>query len=166
MVRISDGALVFLVLISPFLLVGVLYLVISQKICTNMIEVSSKQSRSHFYVCMHTECCCRCCCCSVSCYIAVAAAAVLLFPAAVRHRVPDGQIWCWFVESDPSVLFFFIQTRFFLCTPWQYCIAFTVSICLRTSPVIAGMLHGEAPLVILYDFLPDSFVNFLFLQRL
>ena len=31
-----------------------------------MIEVSSEQSRSQFY--MHTLCCCRCCCCSVCCY--------------------------------------------------------------------------------------------------
>ena len=34
-----------------------------------------------------------------------AAAAALLLPAAVRHRVPDSQICCWFIESDPSVFF-------------------------------------------------------------
>ena len=48
----------------------------------------------------------------VATYTAVVAAAVLLLPAAVCHRVPDGQIWCWFVESDPSVFFLFNQTRF------------------------------------------------------
>ena len=25
---------------------------------------------------------------------------MLLLPAVVRHRVPDGQICCWFIESD------------------------------------------------------------------
>ena len=36
------------------------------------------------------------------------ATAVLLPPGAVRHRVPDGNICCWFIESDPSVFFLFI----------------------------------------------------------
>ena len=56
-----------------------------------MIDVSSDQSSSRFYVYAHRVlpppllllCC----------YTAVgAAAAVLLLPAAVRHRVLDGQI--------------------------------------------------------------------------
>ena len=51
-------------------------------------------------------------CCYAAVAAVVAAAAVLLLPAAVCHRVPDGQIWCWFVESDPSVFFLFNQTRF------------------------------------------------------
>ena len=50
------------------------------------------------------------CCCTAA--VIVAAAAVLLLPAAVTHRVPDDQICCCFIESDPSVLFLFIQTRF------------------------------------------------------
>ena len=81
-----------------------------------MIKLSSEQLRSQF--CMHTECR-RCCCrCSVCCYTAVVAAAVvLLLPASVRHRVPDGQIWCWFIESDPSVFFLFIQTRLIFDVP-------------------------------------------------
>ena len=37
--------------------------------------------------------------------------AILLASAAVRHRVPDGKVCCWFIESDSSVLFLFIQTR-------------------------------------------------------
>ena len=112
MVRISDGVF-FCVPFSPFFCSSV-------RICTMMIDVSSEQSRSQFY--MHTECCC---CCSVCCYTAVvAAAAVMLLPAAVRHRVPDGQIWCWFIESDPSVFFLFIQTLFiFDGTPWQYSVS-------------------------------------------
>ena len=64
-------------------------------------------------------------------YTAVAAAAVLLLPAAVRHRVPDGQICGWSIESDPSVFFLFIQTRFLYFGPSQYCVAFTASICLH-----------------------------------
>ena len=47
----------------------------------------------------------------------VAAAAVLLLPAAVRHRVPDGQIWCWFIESDPSVLFSSFKSDLFFLYP-------------------------------------------------
>ena len=43
---------------------------------------------------------------------AVVGAAVLLLPAAVRHRVPDGQICCWFIESDPGVLFLLFQSSF------------------------------------------------------
>ena len=70
---------------------------------------------------LHTACRCRCCCCSVCCYNAVfAEAAVLLLLAAavaVRHRVPDGQIWCWFIESDPSVFFLFTQTQFIFDVP-------------------------------------------------
>ena len=27
---------------------------------------------------------------------------LLLLAAAVRHRVPDGKICCWFIESDSS----------------------------------------------------------------
>ena len=72
-----------------------------RNICTMMIEESSEQSRSQFY--MHTECRCHCChcCCVVCCYTAVvvlAAAAVLLLPADVRHRVQDGQICRWSIE--------------------------------------------------------------------
>ena len=48
------------------------------------------------------------------------------------HRVPDGQIFCWFMESDSSVFFLFTQMWFcFDGTSWQYCVAFTASICLR-----------------------------------
>ena len=30
---------------------------------------------------------------------------VLPLAAAVRHRVPDGKMCCWFIEYDPSVFF-------------------------------------------------------------
>ena len=53
----------------------------------------------------------------VATYTAVVAAAVLLLPAAVCHRVPDGQILWWFTESDPSVFLLFIQTRFTFHVP-------------------------------------------------
>ena len=44
-------------------------------------------------------------------YPAVAAAAVLLLSAAVRHRVPDDKNCYCFIESDPTVFFLFIKTR-------------------------------------------------------
>ena len=95
----------FRVLFSLFFVVGAMCFVTSVKICTMMIEVLSDQSRCQFYI--HTECCCCCCCCccAVCCNTAVGdAAALLLLPATgVRHRVPDGQICCWFTESDPSI---------------------------------------------------------------
>ena len=63
----------------------------------------------------------------------VPAAAVLLLPAAVRHRVlPDDKFCCWFVESDPSVFFLFIQTRFLFDVPLGSTVAFTASICLHS----------------------------------
>ena len=43
--------------------------------------------------------------------VVVSAAVVLLLPAAVRYRAPDGKNCCWIIESDSSVLFLFIQTR-------------------------------------------------------
>ena len=52
--------------------------------------------------------------------IAVAGAlrvGILLFPGAVRHRVPDRPICCWSIESDPSVFVLFIQTRFTFDVP-------------------------------------------------
>ena len=82
-----------------------------------------------------------CCCCYSS--------------SAVRHRVPDGQICCWFIESHHSVFFLFIQTRFILDgTPWQsYCVAFSASICLHprkwracAEPRQASARSGVAPL--------------------
>ena len=51
---------------------------------------------------------------------AAAAAAVCCYAAVVRHRVQDGKIFCWLIESDSNASF--IQTRFiFVCLPWQYC---------------------------------------------
>ena len=47
-------------------------------------------------------------CCSTA---DLAAAALPLVRAAVRRRVPDGHICCWFIETDLSVFFLFIQTR-------------------------------------------------------
>ena len=50
---------------------------------------------------------------ALCCYTAVVAAAA----AAVRHRLPDAQFFCWFTESDPSVFFLFIRTRFIFDAP-------------------------------------------------
>ena len=59
----------------------------------------------------------------------VAAAAVLLLPAAGRHRVPDGT-FCWFTEFDSSPFLLFIPTRFIFSGPLGSTVAFTASICL------------------------------------
>ena len=90
---------------------------------------------------MHTECCCRCC--SVCSCTDVAAATVLLLPAAIRHRVPDGQICCWFIDSDPSVFFIFNQTRFILMHPLA--VPYRIDgLDLPTSSVITGMRGAKA----------------------
>ena len=49
--------------------------------------------------------------------------------AAVRHRVPDGNFCCWFIESDSSVLLF-IETRYIFNAPLGSTVAVTVTICL------------------------------------
>ena len=77
---------------------------------------------------------------ALCCYIAVVAAATdLLLPAAVRHCVPDGKICCWFIESDPSVFFLFIQTQFTLNAP----LGSTVSLSRRRFAYILGN-YGHA----------------------
>jgi len=58
-------------------------------------------------------------------------AMLLLLAAGVRHRVPDGQICCWLIESDPSVFFLFIQTRLLFNVPLGSTVAFAASICLH-----------------------------------
>ena len=74
----------------------------------------------------------------------------MLFPAAIRHRVPGGQTCCWFIESDPIVFFFFIQTRFIPHVPLGSTVAFTASICLLVSSSaiadIRGAKAGASPL--------------------
>ena len=56
-----------------------------------------------------------CCCCLLQrqccCFLLL-----LLLLAANRHRVPDGKICCWFIESEPS-LFFLFKDDFFLMHP-------------------------------------------------
>ena len=51
--------------------------------------------------------------------------------AAVRHRVSDGNHCCWFIESDSSVFFLVIQTRF--------CILCFYSLDLRTRYTSSGV---------------------------
>ena len=65
---------------------------------------------------------------ALCCYTADAAAAAA---AAVRHRVPDGKICYWFIESDPSVFFVLIQNTIYFNAPFGSTVAFTASICLH-----------------------------------
>ena len=83
-----------------------------------MIEVSSEQSRSQFYV--HTVLlpllCCSACCNTAA--VAAAAGSSSTVPAAVCHRVPDGKyILLCFVDSDPSVSLSSFKRDFFLMYP-------------------------------------------------
>ena len=65
----------------------------------------------------------------------------MLRPAAVCHYVPDGQICCWFIKSDPSVFFVFIQTRFvlYIYIHLQVLLCRIYGLDLPTSSVITGM---------------------------
>ena len=65
----------------------------------------------------------------------------VLPPAAVRHRVPDGRIRCWFIESDCSVSFLLIQTRFFFMVP----LGSTVWRLQPRFAYILGIYGGESP---------------------
>ena len=85
--------------------------------------VSSEQSRSQFYTYRMLLPL------LLLLLLCVAAAVVLLLPAAVRHCVPEGQIGCWFIESDLSVFFLFIQTGYIFNVPLGGTVAFTASIC-------------------------------------
>ena len=82
------------------------------------------------------------------CYTAVAAAAVLLLAAAARHGVPDGNICCRFIASNPSVFFLlFIQRDFFdffLMYPLAVRLCRIYGLDLPTSLVITGMREANA----------------------
>ena len=58
------------------------------------------------------------------------AAAASAASAAVRHCVPDGKKCCLFIESDHSVFFLFVQTRyiFYVRVPLGSTVAFAASI--------------------------------------
>ena len=51
---------------------------------------------------------------------------MLLLPAAVRHRVPDAEISCWFIESDPSERYNILDVP--LGSTYCCCVAFIASI--------------------------------------
>ena len=51
------------------------------------------------YIHMPTECCCSCCCCC-SVLLYCCSCCCSLFAEVVRRRVLDGNICCWFIESD------------------------------------------------------------------
>ena len=53
---------------------------------------------------------------------------LLLLAAAVRHRVPDGVIFCLFIASDSCVFFPFHPIRFIFTAPLGSIVAFMSSI--------------------------------------
>ena len=97
---------------------------------------------------MRTACCWRCCCCYCCSVLLYCCCCCSSGSAAVRHRVPDGKNGCWLIESDLSVFFLFIQSRFiFQCTPWQYCCriyGLDLPTYSNTPSVIAGMRGAKA----------------------
>ena len=71
-----------------------------------------------------------------------------LLAAAVRHRVPDGRTGCWFIESDSSVFFLFIQAQFTFNAPLGSTAALMGSIFLHPRPLRAraeGAAGGRQP---------------------
>ena len=61
-----------------------------------------------------------------------------MLPAAVRHRVLDGQFWCWLIESDPSASFSSFKRDIFLMYPLAV-LCRIYGLDLPTSSVITGM---------------------------
>ena len=74
------------------------------------------------------------------CCTAVVAAAA----AAVVHRVPDGKNCCGFNESDSSVFFLSIQTRFILMYPLAVLSHSRPRFAYKISSVITGMRGAKA----------------------
>ena len=105
-----------------------------------MIEVSSKQSRSQFYI--HAECCCRCCCCAVllyCCYRCSSSAAISCCCSSSCAGWPKLLLvhWIW----SQCFLYLHSNAIYFWCTLWQYCVAFIYGLVMPTTTVITGM-HG------------------------
>ena len=61
-----------------------------------------------------------------------------------RHREPDGQICCWFIEFDPSVFLLFTQTRFVFDVPLGSTDVTHLQSRWPTSSVIAGRRGAKA----------------------
>ena len=77
---------------------------------------------------------------------AAAAAAALRFAAsclrAVRHRVPDGQICCCFIKSDPSDVF--LKRDLFFMVPLGSTVSHVHPRLICTYSVITGMRGAKA----------------------
>ena len=54
---------------------------------------------TYFCCCSELLSCCRCSCSAAACCCC---------------HVPDGQVCCWLIESDPSVFLLLVQTRFII----------------------------------------------------
>ena len=83
---------------------------------------------------------------SFICIQSAAVAAVAAVAAAVRHRVPDGQICCWFIESDPSVFFSFKRDLFLMHPLAILCRIYGLDS--PTSSVIKGMRAAKAGVIL------------------
>ena len=66
-------------------------------------------------------CCCCCCCCLSSC-------------------AGWQKLLLWFTVPGCSDLFLFIDTIYFQCTPWQYCLIYSVNF----LPIIHAWYHTSS----------------------
>ena len=130
----SRMATFFCVPFSFSFFVGAMFFPTSVRICM-MIEVSSEQSGSQFY--MHTECCCRCCCCCccsvlLYCYCccrsSAAASCCCSSSCAGRSKFVAGSSSLMPVFSFHSNAIFFFDVPLLSAL---YCVAFTASIYLH-----------------------------------
>ena len=77
--------------------------------------------------CLQLYLCHSCCCCVVCCNTAVAAAAAACCCCS-SSCAGKQNLLLWFIASDCSVFFLFIQTRFIFNVPVGSTVAFTESI--------------------------------------
>ena len=100
------------------------YFVTSVKICTMMIEMSSKQSISqlhtvyyiyYIYICIQSAAAGAAMCVAILLLLLQKQCCCFLLLFVIVCRI--AKIWCCFIEPHPSVVFLFIQTLFIFDVP-------------------------------------------------
>ena len=105
-----------------------------------------KSGSSSTMICVLLKYCCRCCCsallyCCCCCCCGSSAAVSCCCSSSCAG-------WCWFIESDPSFFFLFIQTRLIFEVPLGGTVSHLRSrFAYSTSSVIAGMRGAKAGVI-------------------